>query len=137
MKKIILLIFILLSSCFCDDNYELRLYEKILPSIFEDNPIFIYTDEDSFDVLKDSSKFHIVENCDDSVVVLLGKNLDDLPYVCQDKPIFSTSYRYFKTNANSFGAFYWSKGRPQIRFKKLALEKFHLQLPKNFRKYVK
>lgn len=111
--------------------------KRFFQSIFEDNPIFIYTDEDSFDVLKDSSKFHIVENCDDSVVVLLGKNLDDLPYVCQDKPIFSTSYRYFKTSANSFGAFYWSKGRPQIRFKKLALEKFHLQLPKNFRKYVK
>ena len=86
-------------------------------------------------LLKKSDKFILANRCDEATTLLVGAKFDNLPMQCQDKPIFATSYRYYKKNLQVFGAFYWRKGRPQLRFKSDRLSKFNLDLPKELRKY--
>lgn len=138
MKKI-LIIFILVYTTLLNgsDKYELKLYEKVLPSIFTTTPIKVYVDKNTKELLKNSNKFEIMDSCDDATVLLIGKSFVNIDSQCQGKPMFSTSYRGFKNGTNSFGAFYWRKGRPQIRFKRDVLDKYNLFLPNSLQKYAK
>lgn len=119
------------------DEYELELYKTIFPIIFQQNDIFIYTQDKNQEVmLKKSENFKLVKQCQEADF-LFGKKFENLPFECVDKPIFSTSYRSFKNSKNSFGAFYWRKGRPQIRFNLEVIKKYHLYLSKDLQKYAK
>jgi hypothetical protein len=77
-----------------------------------------------------------MESCNDSVVVIVGKGFKRDIDIC-NKPIFATSYRSFKNLENSFGAFYWRKGRPQIKFKVNIINKYDLRLPNSLERYAK
>ena len=136
MKYIILLIGLTI-GLFSDTKYELKLYQNILPIIFEKEVLFVFTqDEEQLNIIKDSSVFTVVKNCAESDLII-GKEFDKLPTECLDKPIFATSYRSFVNSQNSFGAFYWRKGRPQIKFKLENIEKYNLDLPNSLIKYAK
>jgi len=135
MKKILFIYLFLHTLLNADSNYELKLYETVIPSIITKQLIKVYLDKDAKILLKDSSKFKILNNCDESVDILIGKNFDDLSNECKNKPIFSTSYKSFKHTKNSFGAFYWRKGRPQIKFKGETIDKFKLHLPNSLERY--
>ena len=135
IKKIVLTLLVLFSLLDANDNLTLKLYEKVLTSIFHSQTIKVFVDSETRNILKDSNKFEIVDSCDKSVVVLVGKFFN-LSNTCGDKPIFSTDYRGFKNTPNSFGAYYWRKGRPQLRFKQKTLDKYHLSLPVALEKYV-
>jgi len=136
MKKLYYFLWIPL-LLYSSQNYELQLYEKILPLLFHSNTMKVYADNDAKNILKGSTKFKILSKCDKSVVVIIGKKFSQLPQVCKEKPLFATSYRAFKYNKSSFGAFYWRKGRPQLRFKNNILNKFHIKLPTTLRKFAK
>ena len=136
MKKIFFTLILFCTYIYASDIYELKLYEKILSSVFIKTPIRIYADQDTKEILKNSSKFIIMNNCSSAVVVLVGKNFDDISRECTNKPIFATNYRTYKSLKNSFGAFYWRKGRPQLRFRQKAIDRLHLSLPDSLQKYV-
>ena len=137
MKKILIVLLIYYNCLNASDNYELKLYEKVLPSIFTKLPIKVFVDKKHRKMLQNSSKFKVVDNCNESVVLLVGKDFTKLPSECKNKPLFSTSYRSFKNDKNSFGAFYWRKGRPQIKFKNDVLDRYNLNLPASLKKYAK
>ena len=124
------------TTIFANENYELKLYEKILPLIFVNKPILVYADAQMKSVLKNSTVFEITNECN-YATLLMGKNLNNIEFPCNNKPIFSTSYRGFKNIPNSFGAFYWRKGRPQIKFDSKRIQKLHLKLPNSLKKYEK
>jgi len=117
------------------NNYELKLYEHILPSIFK-GKILIYTDSKSKEILENSKILTIVDKCSEANL-LIGKNFNNLDELCKKTPLFTTSYKSYKNNKDSFGAFYWRKGRPQLKFKKDVIEKLNFILPNNLQKYVK
>jgi len=133
--KYLIIFFISLSILFANDNYELKLYEKIIPSIFK-HKVYVYVDKKSEELLKNSDKFLIVDNCNNADI-LIGKYFDNLEDSCKNKPYFSTSYKSYKNNKNSFGAFYWRKGRPQIKFREEIIKKQNLTLPDSFSKYIR
>ncbi len=137
MKRIIIIFVFFTTILNASNNYELKLYEKILPPIFSKIPLTVFADKDANELLNISKKFKIVTNCNEAVVILIGRNFLNIPDDCKDKPIFSTSYRSFKNSKNSFGAFYWRKGRPQIKFKNKVLVRYNLTLPNFLRKYEK
>ena len=124
-------------TLFAKESYELQLYEKILPAIFNIAPITIYADPETKKILQKSKVFRLVDKCDRSVDLLVGKDFVNVPYACQDKPIFATNYRTLRDNDNSFGAFYWIKGRPQVRFQRNVIKQFDLILPDYLRRYMK
>jgi len=132
MKNIIL-IFILVNSVFAsNEDYELKLYEKVIGSIFNQPIINIYSDEDLKKILKKSNKFVIVNNCN-KAVLMIGKKFK---HRCSNLPWFATNYKLYKSQQNIIGAFYWRKGRPQLKLKSVELDKFHLKLPKDLLKYA-
>ena len=134
MKKIFFIHLCIYTLLNASNDYELKLFETILPSIFKQQPITVYLDNDMSLLLQDSVKFKIVQSCNSSVVILIGKNFNNLSTECKNKPIFATSYRDYK-NDNSFGAFYWRKGRPQLKFKRAVLKRYNLVLPDNLQRY--
>jgi len=136
MKKIFLIWIFIHQVLLAESSYELKLYEKVLPYIFE-TPIKVYVDGSTKNLLQNSDEFEIKSTCSDDVVLVIGKNFSDLPQACKEKPLFATSYRWYKNYKNSLGAFYWRKGRPQLRFKKDIFEKYNIDVPYSLRKYVK
>jgi len=136
MKTIILLL-IVTTALFSSENYELKLYQNILPTLFQKESLHIYMqDIEQINLFKHSTILKTVDKCSDADLII-GKNFDDLSPECQDKPIFTTSYRSFRDTKNAFGAFYWRKGRPQIQFKLKVIQKYHLYLPPNLSRYAK
>ena len=134
MKKLLIFFIFIGLHLQAQSNYELKLYEKILPTLFHNRPIKLFVDNETKIILKHSDIFHIVDYCDNDTVVLVG-NFRSIPKGCKDNPLFATSYRSFKDNENAFGAYYWRKGRPQLFFKESILNKFNVQLPKSLKKY--
>ncbi len=132
MIKKILLFLILTTFAWSSDRYEKTLYEKIFPLIFHKKVVKIYTDKSNKDIFEKSKKIITVNSCERSDMVFgIVKAAN-----CQNKPLFVTTYREFETNGNAIGAFYWRKGRPQLRFKEKSFKKFHLILPEILRKYA-
>ncbi len=136
MKKIFLIWIFLHQILLANSSYELKLYEKVLPSIFTKLPIKVFVDKSTKKLLKDSDKFEIVSVCNDDVVLVIGKNFHNLSANCKEKPLFATSYRWYKNYKNSLGAFYWRKGRPQLRFKKDTFKRYNINLPEDLMRYA-
>lgn len=135
--KNILLFTLLTLSLFSSENYELKLYQNLLPTLFEKKSIYIYTqDAQQRNLFKESPLFILSKNCSDADMII-GKSFDNLSHECYEKPLFATTYRSFKGTKNAFGAFYWAKGRPQIQFKLKVVQKYNLHLPPNLSKYAK
>lgn len=136
MKSIILLL-LLSIVLLSDDNYELKLYQSLLPALFQKKSLIVYTQEsEQKDILKNSLILELSSSCSNSDLII-GKSFDELSTECLNKPIFATSYRSYINAQNSFGAFYWSKGRPQIQFKLEVIKTYNLHLPQNLYKYAK
>ena len=135
MKSLLIVILFIVNSLSAHENYELKLYEKILPSIFKKD-LLIYADTKTNEVLKNTTSLNVTLKCVDADL-LLGKEFKNLSVKCKDKPVFATSYRSFTNNPNAIGAFYWRKGRPQIKFKLDTLKMYNIQLPKNLIEYAK
>lgn len=138
MKRILLTLIIFYSTILNGSNkYEIKLYEKVLPAIFSVKPIKVFVDNDMKELLKNSKKFKITDNCDNATVLLIGKSFKNVENNrCKNKPIFYTNYRNYKKDKNGFGVFYWRKGRPQIKFKSSSLNYFNIKLPQGLQRYA-
>jgi len=135
--KTIILLFILTSVLFSRQNYELKLYQTLLPTLFKKESLRIYIQEsEQIYLFKQSTLLKAVDKCSDADLII-GKEFKELPHECYDKPIFATSYRSFKYTKNAFGTFYWRKGRPQIQLKLKVMQRYHLYLAPNLSKYIK
>ena len=128
-------LFLLFNILLYANDYTLQLYENILTPLFKDNPIVVYTDKQSTQILHKSKKFKVVSYCAQDTELLLGANFEILEKACQNKPLFATSRRAYRSNKNAFGAFYWTKGRPQIHFKPEILQKFHIKLTNDLERF--
>lgn len=134
MRRVLIILF-LWSNIFANESYELKLFEKILPSLFEKSELLVYADNKTERLLRGSHYLHLSKSCK-NVDILVGRYFDNLDKECQEKPFFTTYYREFKNNAQAVGAFYWRKGRPQLKFHRFGIEKYHLNLNKSLEKYL-
>jgi len=133
MKKFIILIYLSITVFANNKQYELKLYEKVLGSLFEQKRINVYVDDTLKEILMKSENFIIVNKCSDALVQV-GDNFE---LKCENLPYFATSYKTFKNETDVIGAFYWRKGRPQLKLKTKVIDKFNLKLPKTLEKYAK
>jgi len=132
MKKILYFILFISINVNADIDYELKFYERVIPLIFK-TPVHIYADNDIKSILKKSNKFIIENKCIDAKLIM-GMTKDTK---CKEKPLFATDYETYKLSPNAFGAFYWRKGRPQLKFKRDKLKEFNIKLDKDLKKYIK
>jgi len=130
-----LFLFMILAMSLYAQEYTLKLYEEILGSLSDNVPIVVYADGKNSQILQKSRKFKVVHFCNADVEFLVGSHFGSLSSMCKNKPLFATTHRAYDEYKNAFGAFYWTKGRPQIHFKTTVLEKFHLILPENLKRF--
>jgi len=133
MKKFVTAL-LLVGLAMAGVDYELKLFETVVLAIFQKQTIKVYASKDVKSVLKNSKKLIVQDQCSNAVV-LIGKEFSNLAIECQNKPIFSTNYRYYQKTSTSFGVFYWRKGRPQLKFNTNKLVKFGLILPTFLEKF--
>lgn len=100
----------------------------------KDVPIVVY-EHNPIISLKGSSFTNIVAECAQADVVY-GSHFETLPKECILLPRFSTEYEIFHNDERVIGAFYWRKGRPQLRFSKERCERFNIFLPPELVRYV-
>ena len=132
--KFVLLLLILFVSAYAD-VYTQKLYEKILGSIFQERPIVVFASGDAKSTLQKSKMFYVVDSCQESNVAVLSKDFSS-KQGCSAIPIFTTTHRSYINIKDSFGAFYWRKGRPQIHFRERGLKVFHLHLPPDLQRFL-
>lgn len=129
MKKIILLSFFVVSLY--GESAESKIMKLIFNSIFQKESLMVFVDSEQKSTIIKDAGFTVAPSCSKADVVYAGKLLQ----VCPKKPIFTDNYETFKNNENVFGAFYWSKGRPNIMFDSNRMENLNLKLPENLKKY--
>ena len=134
MRKLFLLMIFVISLY--GQDYTLKLYEKILGSLSDSSSIVVYADGASSQILQKSSKFEVVHFCSEDVEFLVGSSFGTLSPLCKNKPLFATTHRAYHKYSNAFGAFYWTKGRPQLHFNRAILERFELHLPANLQRFI-
>ncbi|AZV46430.1 hypothetical protein C3L23_03850 [Nautilia sp. PV-1] len=128
MKKIILLFFIFSGMLFSQD-IEVKLFSKLFTTLFNKKTVFVYTENKKYQNLQ--SIFLVnVKDCKKADIVL------GISKKCKTKPHFLLDYYNYKKDKNAIGAFYWRKGRPQLRLRKKMILKYHLYISPEFEDYL-
>jgi len=126
LRKVILIIF---SSALLFASAKIELFEKLFTTLFQKPIVYVLTNND--DIKYSTSKvLKIVNNCEDADIVVgnIDKNCT--------KPRFLLDYYHFKKNPKAIGAFYWRKGRPQLRLRKKMIEEYRLHISKDFEDFL-
>ena len=122
MKKIII-IFLSIVYLFGFNN-EVELFNTLFKEMFNKTIIKVYTKK----YTNLGNRFVIVNSCKKADIVLGELNCS--------KPTFVLDYYNLKNNKNAIGGFYWRKGRPQLRLRRINLEKYNLYITKEFEDYL-
>jgi len=126
MKKVIILI---ISSVMLFASAKIELFEKLFTTLFHKPVVYVLTNND--DIKYSTSKvLKIVNDCNEADIVI-----GDIDQNCK-KPRFLLDYYQFKKDKNAIGAFYWRKGRPQLRLRKDMIDKYHLYISKDFEDFL-
>ena len=126
MKKIVLFLGF---SVLLFASAKLELFEKLFSSLFQKPVVFVLTN--SSDILNaDSRVLKVVHSCKKADVIIgnVDKNCS--------KPRFMLDYYDYKQNKSAIGAFYWRKGRPQLRLREKEIKKYKLHISKDFEDFL-
>ena len=114
---------------------EQELIVKVLKLITTKNvPVVVYEHQPSISLVG-STFTNLTQQCAHADIVY-GSHFETLPQACQSLPRFSTDYEIFQKDTYVIGAFYWRKGRPQLRFNQERCERFEIFLPSELVRYV-
>jgi len=117
MKRLIIAL-LLVFPLFASDNKDVtraQIIEKIISNISINEVITVWSDNKELVAeFRKSSNIITTDDCDKANIVVVedAKNIEDED--CKNKPIFVLSYSLLKDLPESFGAFFWKKGRPNI-----------------------
>lgn len=100
----------------------------------KNTPILLYEHNPAIS-LQGSTFTNLSAQCSDADLVY-GARFETLPHACKSLPRFTTDYELFQNDDHVIGAFYWRKGRPQLRFSKERCDTFNIFLPPELVRYV-
>ena len=127
MKKIIYLMII--AAVVSAQNIEVKLFSKLFTSLFDKKPVYVYTEVPKYQHLHNI--FLKNTNVCSKADIVLGTSKH-----CNNKPKFLLDYYNYVEDKNALGAFYWRKGRPQLRLRKNIIEKYHLHIAPDFKEFL-
>ncbi|HEY9203638.1 MAG TPA: hypothetical protein VIM82_04845 [Sulfurimonas sp.] len=118
MKTLAILLFLTIASFASEERVDIKaqILEKIFSNISIEKTITVWTDNDELlEEFKKSSYLIVTDDCAVATLIVVEekKNIED-DEDCRDKPIFVLNYELLKDIPESFGAFFWKKGRPNI-----------------------
>ena len=111
-----------------------KIYDSIFTQIVKRDSVSVFCDSQEYqEILFRSQHIRLVDTPQDADIILqtqFSSRFDT------NKIVFTTKYAILKKNKHIVGAFYWSKGRPQIVFIRKRLEKQHLNIASDLKKYI-
>ena len=122
-----------------DKNSTLKIYNKVLTSIFKQQvPIIYITNREYRDILRYSNKIKISDNPNKAIlaIVTTKDEIDKIKHINPNIIIFATKEKLLFDNQSVIGAFYWKKGRSQLIFIKDRLDRYHIQLPDEYNQFI-
>jgi len=147
MKK--LLLAILLASFSYAQSYtfivkkydkEIELESKIIGEIANSsvkNKVILYIPKITEIEKKVYSKyFTIGKTCAESNFIFEKKNVDEVQCGIKNKLFFTNNYKKLLSDTKYFGAFFWSKSRPNIVFVENRLAKYNISLPSSYKQFI-
>ena len=127
--KTIVAVFVISAVLFAEEIKGLKeLLNYLFPLITHKRIVKVYTLPRYYNYFQ-SNHFIITTNCKKSDIIFGNIN-------CKNKPIFALSYDFYLKNQNVIGAFYYRKGRPQLKFKKSRFLRFFKEIPKEIKDYM-
>lgn len=118
MRALAILIFLTLTSFASEERIDIKaqILEKIFANIHINKTITIWTDStELLEEFKKSSYLIVTDDCAvATLIVVKEKKNIEADEDCRGKPIFVLNYEMLKDIPESFGAFFWKKGRPNI-----------------------
>jgi len=137
--KSLLFLLLFVSSLFCDslsDKLRVDIVKNIVLGIKNSEPMSIWSDDSKImKALRLSNEFKVVNSCSDADLIIL-KDKSSLPKNINQKHIFVLKYSLLHKIPDSFGAFFWKKGRPNIVFIKPRLKQQSLELSSELKPYI-
>lgn len=119
-------------------DLEAKIITKIAKDITHNTKINIYIpDIKKIDEKVYSTKLNIVNSCEKADFIFV--KYDDKNLKCKDinnKFFFTNNYKKLLNSDKYLGAFFWSKSRPNIVLLKDRLAKKHINLNKEYNKFI-
>ena len=115
---------------------ESKIISKIAKSLISAE-IILYIPEITENEISIYSKlFKMGKNCDEANFVFVKKNINNDSCKLENKLYFTNNYKKLLLNKKYFGAFFWSKRRPNIVFIKNRLDKLSVSLPNSYQQFI-
>ena len=147
MKKLILACLIVSSSYAQNYTFLLNKYDKeleleskiiakIMNSTVKNDPVLFIPE------VKESEKYiyskivTLGKTCNTSNFIFIKRESDSSTCKEKHKFYFTNNYKKLLSDEKFFGAFFWSKSRPNIVFIKNRLEKNNITLPNSYLQFV-
>ncbi len=134
MKKAILLLLLLTTLFASDAKLASSIYERISKALSGVNEPKVYL-HGEIEALLRYPLANPVKSCIEADVIITT-TMQSLPIECHEKTIFANSYRLLRSSPQIVGAFFWSKGRPNIVFYKERLDRHGITLSDEYERYI-
>ncbi len=118
------------------DALKARILNTIISGVEHTKVLKIWSDNKKItEALYNMKKYKIVLTCKEADIIILEKK-ENLSSLCLNRNIFVLNYNLLTEIPQSFGAFFWKKGRPNIVFIESRLEKRGLHLSNKLTPYI-
>jgi len=123
------------TSLFADTTSEEAVLRYIFTHINSNSFHKIWSDDPSLNnEFKADKNYTVVKDAKDADIVIL-RHSESLKNIPHNKKIFVLKYSMLSKIPQSFGAFFWQKGRPNIVFLRPRIKKEKLKLSSELQKY--
>jgi hypothetical protein len=114
-------------------------YGTVFSELYQNRDlVYVYIQDNSY--LKYFNKKSIKATFDISkatvALVSSAKELEKVVSQNRDLAIFTTKQRILYKSDNVIGGFYWTKGRRQLIFIEERLNRYHISLPDEYKRYT-
>jgi len=140
LKKSIFLILLFSSYIYSvDRDITAKVYGTVFSELYQNRDlVYVYIQDNSY--LKYFNKKSIKATFDISkatvALVSSAKELEKVVSQNRDLAIFTTKQRILYKSDNVIGGFYWTKGRRQLIFIEERLNRYHISLPDEYKRYT-
>ncbi len=139
MKTILITFFLSLTLLFAgsgDDNLKIKILQKIVTGIENSENMKIWSDNIQIkEAFHAAGRHEVTSECQNADILIL-QSKENLPSECKKHHVFVLSYKLLNDIPESFGAFFWKKGRPNIVFIEPRVKKNSLELSVEMEPYI-
>jgi len=116
---------------------ESKIIQKIAGTTISSKPILYIPEMTEKEKSIYSQRFKLAKSCKESNFIFVKKDISEQDLCMnENKLYFTNNYKKLLSNSRYFGAFFWSKSRPNIVFIKNRLLKYNITLPKSYTQFI-